>query len=207
MDRISGCFEWHRFCFSGQGEGMAMDRHWKLICKLKDVPLGGGVRLVPRGLAWQELPGVALYRSGEECVHAVLECDRARRYSVKVEGMKVYLDLEELSAPASKAEAALAGQLAWPPAGGVLLLLCPEHAQPDGSSAAGARRAAFFGGVPVDAAVGDRAAVDQLAQVGRDLLVAADDVRFDHHAHQRLVALPIWWMTSAITSGCSSGFL
>jgi nitrite reductase (NADH) small subunit len=110
MDRISGCFEWHRFCFSRQGEGMAMDRHWKLICKLKDVPLGGGVRLVPRGLAWQELPGVALYRSGEECVHAVLECDRARRYSVKVEGMKVYLDLDELSAPASKAEAALAGQ-------------------------------------------------------------------------------------------------
>jgi nitrite reductase (NADH) small subunit len=89
---------------------MAMDRHWKLICKLKDVPLGDGVRLVPRGLAWQELPGVALFRTGEESVHAVLESDRARRYSVKVEGMKVYLDLDELSAPASRAEAALAGQ-------------------------------------------------------------------------------------------------
>ncbi|WP_343728768.1 hypothetical protein [Duganella sp.] len=87
-----------------------MDRQWKLVCKLKDVPLGGGVRLVPRGLAWQELPGVALFRTGEESVHAVLDCDSARRYSVKVEGMKVYLDLEELSAPASPAEAALAGR-------------------------------------------------------------------------------------------------
>ena len=93
-----------------------MDRHWKLICKLKDVPLDG-VRRVPRGLAWQELPGVALYRTGEASVQAVLECcgvearlSHARRYSVKVEGTKVYLDLEELSAPASMAEAALAGQ-------------------------------------------------------------------------------------------------
>jgi nitrite reductase (NADH) small subunit len=98
------------FASQRAGEGMAMDRHWKLICKLKDVPLDGGVRLVPRGLAWQELPGVALFRTGEECVHAVLDCDRTRRYSVKVEGVKVYLDLDELSAPASKAEAALAGQ-------------------------------------------------------------------------------------------------
>ena len=51
-----------------------MSGQWKLICKVKDVPLSG-----------------------------------ARRYSVKVEDCKVYLDLEELSAPASKAEAALAG--------------------------------------------------------------------------------------------------
>jgi len=94
-----------------------MSAQWKLICKLKDVPLEQGVRLVPRGLAWQELPGVALFRSGEESVHAVLDCrgvdprcSSARRYSVKVEGFKVYLDLDELSAPASKAEAALAGQ-------------------------------------------------------------------------------------------------
>lgn len=94
-----------------------MDRHWKLICKLKDVPLDAGARLVPRGLAWQELPGVALFRTGEESVHAVLDCrgvdprcSSARRYSVKLEGVKVYLDLDELSAPASKAEAALAGQ-------------------------------------------------------------------------------------------------
>lgn len=94
-----------------------MSANWKVICKLKDVPLDAGARLVPRGLAWQELPGVALFRSGEESVHAVLECrgvdprgSNARRYSVKVEGCKVYLDLDELKAPASKAEAALAGQ-------------------------------------------------------------------------------------------------
>jgi nitrite reductase (NADH) small subunit len=93
-----------------------MSVQWKLICKVKEVPLDGGVRLVPRGLAWQELPGVALYRSDEDSVHAVLECQGAdarfsgaRRYSVKVENCRVYLDLEELSAPASKAEAALAG--------------------------------------------------------------------------------------------------
>ena len=92
-----------------------MSGQWKLICKLKDVPTSGA-RLVPRGLAWQELPGVALFRTGEEQVHAVLECgdvaprdSDARRYSVKVEDCKVYLDLDELSAPASKAEAALAG--------------------------------------------------------------------------------------------------
>jgi len=92
-----------------------MSGQWKLICKLKDVPMSGA-RLVPRGLAWQELPGVALFRVGEEQVHAVLECadaeprhSHARRYSVKVEDCKVYLDLDELSAPASKAEAALAG--------------------------------------------------------------------------------------------------
>jgi nitrite reductase (NADH) small subunit len=96
-------------------EGM-MPGDWKLICKLKDVPLDGA-RLVPRGLAWQELPGVALFRSDLESVHAVLDCagvepraSNARRYSVKVENCRVYLDLNELSAPASKAEAALAGQ-------------------------------------------------------------------------------------------------
>jgi nitrite reductase (NADH) small subunit len=94
-----------------------MSANWKLICKLKDVPLEEGARLVPRGLAWQELPGVALYRTGEESVSAVLECrgvdprcSNARRYSVRVENFKVFLDLDELSAPASKAEAALAGQ-------------------------------------------------------------------------------------------------
>jgi len=94
-----------------------MSAKWKLICKLKDVPLESGARHVPRGLAWQELPGVALFRTGEESVHAVLECggvdprcSGARHYSVKVEGCKVFLDLDELSAPASKAEAALAGQ-------------------------------------------------------------------------------------------------
>jgi nitrite reductase (NADH) small subunit len=92
-----------------------MSGQWKLICKVKDVPLSGA-RLVPRGLAWQELPGVALFRTDEDSVYAVLDgggvepresC--ARRYSVKVEDCKVYLDIGELSAPASKAEAALAG--------------------------------------------------------------------------------------------------
>ena len=122
-----------------------MDRQWKLICKLKDVPLDGGARLVPRGLAWQELPGVALFRTGEESVHAVLDCrgvdprcSNARRYSVRVEGMKVYLDLEELSAPASQAEAALAGQA------GVATSLVAQSLIMGGASAAGARRAASF---------------------------------------------------------------
>ena len=92
-----------------------MSGQWKLICKLKDVPMSGA-RLVPRGLAWQELPGVALFRTGDEQVHAVLEDgdadprdSHARRYSVKLEDGRVYLDVDELSAPASKAEAALAG--------------------------------------------------------------------------------------------------
>ena len=94
-----------------------MSGQWKQVCKLKDVPLEMGVRLVPRGLAWQELPGVALFRTDEDTVHAVLDKhgadprrgDAARRYSVRVQNFKVYLDLDELSAPASQAEAALAG--------------------------------------------------------------------------------------------------
>ncbi|MYM37191.1 hypothetical protein GTP44_24155 [Duganella sp. FT50W] len=94
-----------------------MSANWKVVCKLKDVPLAEGARLVPRGLVWQELPGVALFRTGGDCVHAVLDCggvdprgSDARRYSVKVERCKVLLDLDELSAPASTAEAALAGR-------------------------------------------------------------------------------------------------
>ncbi|MGV7209583.1 hypothetical protein ACLB1G_17195 [Oxalobacteraceae bacterium A2-2] len=85
-----------------------MSGQWKQICKLKDVPLEG-VRLVPRGLAWQEFPGVALFRTAEEQVHAVLENDPMRRYTVKVQDGRVYLDLAELNAPASRAEAALTG--------------------------------------------------------------------------------------------------
>src|SRR6185369_4651973 len=46
----------------------------------------------------------------------------------------------------------------------------------------------LFGGRPIDAAVGYRAAVFELAEVGRDGLVAGFDVGFDHHAEQRLVA-------------------
>src|SRR5574343_1753585 len=46
----------------------------------------------------------------------------------------------------------------------------------------------LFGGVPADAAVGHRAAVLELAEVGRDRLVAGFDVRFDHDAEDGLVA-------------------
>ncbi|HAT33352.1 MAG TPA: hypothetical protein DCW29_21645 [Janthinobacterium sp.] len=94
---------------------------WKMICKLKDIPLQGA-RVVPRGLAWQELPGVALVRHGENQVEARLERDRAssdeaaaRSYAVKVEDGRVYLDMDELGAPASRAEAALAGAFAVAP--------------------------------------------------------------------------------------------
>ena len=89
-----------------------MTKQWKMICKVKDIP-PNGTRLVPRGLAWQELPSVALFRSGDDQVVAVLdsmpEDGRARQYSVRIDDEKIYLDLDELSAPASKAEAALAG--------------------------------------------------------------------------------------------------
>ena len=90
-----------------------MAEYWKLICKLKDIP-PQGVRMVPRGLAWQELPGVAVIRTLDDQVFAVLDGaspDRAdvRHYAVKLEEGRIYLDLNELNAPASRAEAALAG--------------------------------------------------------------------------------------------------
>jgi nitrite reductase (NADH) small subunit len=90
-----------------------MAEYWKLICKLKDIA-PQGVRLVPRGLAWQELPGVAVIRTLDDQVFAVLDGGRpdqgaVRHYAVKVEDGKIYLDLNELNAPASRAEAALAG--------------------------------------------------------------------------------------------------
>ncbi|SFU39719.1 Rieske 2Fe-2S domain-containing protein [Pseudoduganella namucuonensis] len=125
-----------------------MAEHWKLICKLKDIP-PEGARLVPRGFAWQELPGVAVFRTAGDKVFALLDscphnggplsqgkvlgeqvcCPRhqwsveletgclvspeehgcARRYAVRIEDEKIYLDLNELNAPASRAEAALAG--------------------------------------------------------------------------------------------------
>ena len=92
-----------------------MSEQWKAVCKLKDIPLDGA-HAVPRGLAWQELPGVALFRTDEEQVQAVLETgdlppreSAGRRYSVLLDAGRVYLDLEELRAPASRAEAALAG--------------------------------------------------------------------------------------------------
>lgn len=126
-----------------------MAERWKLICRLKDLPRPG-VRLVTRGLAWQELPGVALFRTADDQLHALLDscphhggplsrgvllerqvccahdgwkfdlasgqalaprAARVRKYTVRLDDGRVYLDLEELSAPASKAEAALAGSL------------------------------------------------------------------------------------------------
>ncbi|CDG81535.1 nitrite reductase (NAD(P)H) small subunit [Janthinobacterium agaricidamnosum] len=50
-----------------------MTERWKVICKLKDVPLQGA-RLVQRGLAWQDLPGVALFRTADDKVYALLDC-------------------------------------------------------------------------------------------------------------------------------------
>jgi nitrite reductase (NADH) small subunit len=123
----------------------AMPRQWKSICKIKDIPLLGA-RVVQRGLAWQELPSVAVFRTADDAVYALLDycpCDGAllsrglvageklmcahhaglidlasgsagpeasvKRFSVMLEDGKVYLDIDELSAPASRAEAALAG--------------------------------------------------------------------------------------------------
>jgi nitrite reductase (NADH) small subunit len=90
----------------------AMSGQWKLVCKVKDIP-PEGTRLVQRGLAWQELPGVVLFRTMEDVVTARLDLaphqNGARAYMVKIEDGKVYLDLDEVNAPASKAELALAG--------------------------------------------------------------------------------------------------
>jgi nitrite reductase (NADH) small subunit len=127
-----------------------MSEQWKVICKVKDIPMLGA-RVVQRGLAWQELPNVAVFRTAEDEVFALLDrCPHkggplsqgivfgdkvacplhnwnieldsgcatapdvgcAKRFSVKVESGDVYLDLDELSAPASPAEAALAGSIA-----------------------------------------------------------------------------------------------
>lgn len=124
-----------------------MSEQWKMICKVRDLAVGEH-RLVQRGLAWQELPGVVLYRTGEEAFHALLDrfpqsggplsqgviegdwivCPRqgwrialasgcagaagqdcTRVYGVKIEDGKIFLDLAQLNAPASRAEAALAG--------------------------------------------------------------------------------------------------
>ncbi len=130
-----------------------MSEQWKVICKVSDIPVLGA-RVVQRGLAWQELPNVAVFRSSEDKVFALLDrCPHkggplsqgivfgetvacplhnwnielgsgcanapdhgcAKKYTVKVEDGKVYLDLNELNAPASKAEAALAGAHAVAP--------------------------------------------------------------------------------------------
>jgi nitrite reductase (NADH) small subunit len=127
-----------------------MSEQWKVICKVRNIPLLGAL-VVQRGFAWQELPSVAIFRTRDERVFALLDrcpCmhgplshgivfgDRVacplhnwstdlasgaagapgegvvKRYKVKVENGQVLLDIDELSAPASKAEAALAGSFA-----------------------------------------------------------------------------------------------
>lgn len=126
-----------------------MPEQWKMICRVKDIP-PGGVRVVQRGLAWQELPGVALFRSLDDRFFALLDrCPQgggalagglvdqdsvrcpegrwavdlasgrltdasgtvavARTYTVRIDEAKLYLEVNEMNAPASKAEAALAG--------------------------------------------------------------------------------------------------
>jgi len=49
-----------------------MPEQWTMICRLKDMPLAGA-RMVQRGLAWQDLPGVALFRGADDAVHALLD--------------------------------------------------------------------------------------------------------------------------------------
>jgi nitrite reductase (NADH) small subunit len=81
---------------------------WKFICKVAEIPVDG-IRLVERGLAWQGLPAVELHRTGSDGVYAVLTGLPDRHYAVLVQEGLVYLDVNELNAPASRAEAALAG--------------------------------------------------------------------------------------------------
>ena len=123
-----------------------MFEQWKAICRVKDIPRAG-VRTVPRGFAWQELPGVAVFRTEDDCVLALLDVaighaalstgdvegarlraggqtidlhtgralDGAlavRTYQVRLQEGRVYLDLSELRAPASREEEALAGAYA-----------------------------------------------------------------------------------------------
>ncbi len=86
------------------------EQQWKPVCRIKDVPTDG-VRVVQRGLAWQELPGVELSRGDGDQVTAVLQ-GGLKRFAVRIEDKRVFLDLNELKAPASRAEAALAGAFA-----------------------------------------------------------------------------------------------
>jgi nitrite reductase (NADH) small subunit len=86
------------------------EQQWKMVCRIKDVPVDG-VRLVQRGLAWQELPGVELRRNELDQITALLE-GGSKRFDVRIEDAKIYLDLNELKPPASRADAALAGAFA-----------------------------------------------------------------------------------------------
>jgi nitrite reductase (NADH) small subunit len=89
-----------------------MAEQWKVICKVKDIA-PQGTRLVQRGFGWQELPGVVILRTDGDNFVALLERGAGdgciKRFKVKVEDGQVSLDMKELSEPASKAEAALAG--------------------------------------------------------------------------------------------------
>ncbi|MDL2354998.1 MAG: hypothetical protein QFF03_07050 [Pseudomonadota bacterium] len=92
-----------------------MSEQWKIICRVKDIPLAGA-RMVQRGFAWQELPSVVIFRTDGDNLIALLDRDASetadgcvKRFKVKVADGQVWLDMTELSAPASKAEAALAG--------------------------------------------------------------------------------------------------
>ena len=91
-----------------------MSEQWKVICKVRDIPLQGA-RMVQRGFAWQELPGVVLFRTDGDNFIALLDRSAGdgegcfKRFKVKVADGQVSLDMKELSEPASKAEAVLAG--------------------------------------------------------------------------------------------------
>jgi nitrite reductase (NADH) small subunit len=85
-----------------------MSQSWKAVCRIRDISMFRA-HLVQRGLAWQELPGVEVFRTEDDNVIARLEGGGAKHFTVLVEGDKVYLDQNELNAPASRAEAALAG--------------------------------------------------------------------------------------------------
>jgi nitrite reductase (NADH) small subunit len=49
-----------------------MTQEWKKICLVTDIPRLGA-RVVKRGFAWQELPGVAVFRNAEDKVFALLD--------------------------------------------------------------------------------------------------------------------------------------
>ena len=89
-----------------------MSEQWKVICRVKDIA-PQGARLVQRGLAWQELPSVVIFRTDGDNFIALLDRSAGaggiKRFKVKVEDGQISLDMKELSEPASKEEAALAG--------------------------------------------------------------------------------------------------
>jgi nitrite reductase (NADH) small subunit len=93
-------------------KGDDMSEQWKVICRVKD-NAPQGARVVQRGFGWQELPGVVVFRTQGDNFIALLDRDVSdggiKRFKVKVDDGQVWLDMRELSEPASAAEAALAG--------------------------------------------------------------------------------------------------